>query len=84
MLDEFCKGVTLVSDITNAAGSRIQQDMFDDGLPITRHKGLMPYQDNPNRSSWNLWRNFLRRICSHELFLSKKLGRWLASGESLH
>jgi hypothetical protein len=79
------KGVTLLSDAVTADGQDIRKDILYPGKPLNKHKGHMPYQDNPSPKAWSLWRKLLNQFTiGHTTVLQGDLGRWFKSGDDTH
>ena len=79
------KGVTLLSDVVNAKGNKIREDMMNQEKPQDDHKGLMPYQDLPSTNAWELWKRLLHTFTYHKSErLTSPMGRWFVSGELCH
>jgi ribonuclease HI len=71
--------VELLSDITNASGTRIlnqwKNDLADKPSTSLKH---WPRQRNPGKEAWKIWRNFLRDAFENSNgTLRQPLARWL-------
>ena len=73
--------VTLLSDISNAAGTFIDQGYYD-GICDNQASSTSAWhsisQDRPAPRIWALWKRSLRIWCDAELRLRDPLGPWLA------
>jgi ribonuclease HI len=80
------QGVTLLSCITNAAGTSIRGEIFAGDKPTdSKFKGLMPYQDKPSELAWTHWRKVLSYFTHARTTLLKiPMGKWLVTGNDLH
>ena len=58
--------------------------MLDSTKPKDSHKGLMPYQNCPDSTTWCIWKQFLNIFCTDFCTLSQSLGTWVKSGDNLH
>jgi hypothetical protein len=79
-------GVTLLSDITLPDGSNLDTLCFRGVQPVlSSHKGLMPYQEKPAESAWQLWRRCLTRLLlPKSMSLAHPLGAWHVTGPVLY
>ena len=66
------EGVTLLSDVTTPDEMSMRRDVISRGKPMDSHKGLMPCQDLPSKTSWT------------KTLLHCPLFQWSQTGEKLH
>lgn len=81
------QGVTLLSDITNLAGTQIWAGVLWGVQPEENtFKGLMPYQDKPLESSWKLGRKVLAAFTTspRSPILRTPLENWLVDGNNMY
>ena len=79
-------GAVLVSEITSCEGAHLLLSAYQGVLSTeSTIRGLTPYQDRPNETSWELWRRMLtEKVLStsdpNPLALQIPLGRWFVTG----
>ena len=76
-------GVTLMSDIVTADGRYLSLFAVDCSQDTnSRAKGLLPYQTNPSRKAWVLWKRLMLTFTAPGSLkrLLNPLGAWLVTG----
>jgi exonuclease III len=78
--------VVMLSDIVIPSGFEIEATCFEQTRPLhSSIHSLFPYQINPSKSAWDLWKRYLRKLVfPRTRRLKHPLGKWLVSGQSLH
>ena len=81
----LCVGVEILSDVVEPDGRSVDRLVVRGQAPLySSPKGLVAYQDNPDRLSWRLWRRLLATFCEpSSLLLQIALGRWLDKPQNL-
>ena len=76
-------GVTLMSDIVTVDGKYLSLFAIDCSRDThSRAKGLLPYQTNPSRKAWTIWKRLLLSftVSGSLKRLHRPLGAWLVTG----
>jgi ribonuclease HI len=70
--------VTLLSEITDATGDRINQEFLTPNQRKSKSTWLWPRQEKPSRQAWITWRKFVQSTFTTGSFkLLTPLGKWI-------